>query len=385
MLSQTPFNVGIVAGEASGDLLGGKLIQALQEQCPHLIVEGIGGPAMMAAGCHSLFDIERLSVMGLVEPILRLPELYYIRRSLYKHFIQHKPSVYIGIDAPDFNLGLERKLKAAGIKVIHYVSPSVWAWRQKRVFKIKQAVDLILTLLPFEKDFYHKYDIPVRYVGHPLAEQIAIEPSVTAARRALCLEENATYVALLPGSRSQEVRYMAEPILLAAYQAWKERPHLKFLTSHINEARYQEFYECYEKYTPDLPLQFFTRRSPDVMAASNVVVVTSGTATLETMLHKKPMVIVYKMSALTHALAKRIVKTPHIGLPNLLAKKEIVPELIQDAASPQQIKDCIFHYLNNPDEVSEIQKTFTQIHQSLRKDSAHLIADAVLKMTHVTA
>lgn len=370
--------IGIIAGEASGDLLGAKLIQALAERRPDLQVEGIGGPAMIAAGCRSLFDIERLAVMGFVEPLLRLPDLIKLRRDLYKHFIAQKPDLFIGIDAPDFNFGLERQLRAAGIPIVHYVSPSVWAWRRYRIHKIAKAVDLMLTLLPFEATFYEQHHVPVRYVGHPLAEQIPLHPDTTTARRALCIDEHATYVALLPGSRKQEIRQMAEPLLLAAKQILQKKPHIQFLTSHVNEQRYQEFYECYQKIAPELPLHFFTRRSHDVMAASNAVVVTSGTATLETMLYKKPMVIVYRMSRLTNLVAKLLVKTPYAGLPNLLANELLVPELIQDALTPDAISTHILDYLDHPDKVATLQNKFTDLHKTLRTTSSSDLAEAVL-------
>ncbi len=370
--------IGILAGEASGDLLGAKLIQALHEKIPSLSIEGIGGPAMIAAGCESLFDMERLAVMGFVEPMLRLPDLIKLRHDLYQHFIKNRPDIFIGIDAPDFNIGFELKLRRTGIPVVHYVSPSVWAWRQYRVHKIAKAVDLMLTLLPFESKFYEQYNVPVRYVGHPLAEKIPLHPDKVAARRALCLDEHATYVALLPGSRRQEIRYMAEPFLQAAKLAWVERPHLRFLTAHVNEQRYQEFYECYKQYSPDLPLEFFTRHSQDVMAAADVVVVTSGTATLETMLFKKPMIIAYRMSRFTYQLAKLLVKSPYAGLPNLLANELLVPELIQDDAKPETIAQHIFDYLDHPEKVQLLQHKFTQLHQELRTDSANCIAEAVL-------
>jgi len=370
--------IGILAGEASGDLLGAKLIHALRDQCPQLQIQGIGGPAMEAAGCESLFDIERLAMMGFVEPLFRLPNLIKLRHDLYHYFTHNRPDVFIGIDAPDFNIGLELKLKRAGIPIVHYVSPSVWAWRQKRVHKIAKAVDLMLTLLPFEAKFYEQHCVPVRYVGHPLAEQIPLQPDKIAARRALCIDENATYVALLPGSRRQEIRYMAEPLLLAAKQAWKQKPHLRFLTSHVNEQRYQEFYECYKRFTPELPLEFFTRRSPDVMAAADVVIVTSGTATLETMLYKKPMIIAYRMSGFTYQIAKWLVKTPYIGLPNLLANELLVPELIQEAVTPQAITTHLLDYLDHPEKVQRIVNKFTELHKELRTDSARCISDAVL-------
>jgi len=372
--------VGIIAGEASGDLLGAKLINALQVQSPELQIEGIGGPAMIAAGCNSLFDIERLAVMGLVEPLFRLPDLIKLRFDLYRHFIRNKPDIFIGIDAPDFNLGLELKLRQAGIPVVHYVSPSVWAWRQYRVHKIAKAVDMILTLLPFETDFYQQHHVPVKYVGHPLAEQIPLQPDKILARRALCIDENATYVALLPGSRRQEISYMAEPFLRAAKLMWQERPHLRFLTAHVNEKRYQEFYESYKQYTPDLPIEFFTRRSQDVMAAADAVVVTSGTATLETMLYKKPMLIAYRMSSLTHRIARWCVKAPYAGLPNLLANERIVPELIQQEVSPEAIAKHILNYLDHPEKVEHLQRKFTELHQALRADAAKNAASAILQV-----
>lgn len=370
--------IGILAGEASGDLLGAKLINALRDRIPDLQVEGIGGPAMIAAGCNSLFDIERLAMMGFIEPLFKLPNLMKLRYDLQQHFLRHRPDVFIGIDAPDFNIGLEYKLRQAGITVVHYVSPSVWAWRQKRVYKIAKSVDMMLTLLPFEAEFYKQYNVPMRYVGHALADQIPLQPDKIAARRALCIEENATYIALLPGSRRQELRYMAEPFLRAARLLWQQRPHLRFLTTHVNQQRYEEFYEYYKQYAPDLPLQFFTRRSHDVMAAADVVLVKSGTATLETMLYKKPMVIAYRMSTFTYQIAKRMVKVPFVGLPNLLANESLVPELIQDDVTPERIAQELLEFIDHPERVQALQQKFTNIHKSLQADSANCIAKAVL-------
>lgn len=372
--------IGILAGEASGDLLGAKLIRALRERHADLQIEGIGGPAMEAAGCHSLFDMERLAVMGFIEPLFRLPDLIALRHDLYHHFLNSPPDVFIGIDAPDFNLGLEVKLRKAGIPVIHYVSPSVWAWRRYRVKKIARAVNLMLTLLPFEAAFYAEHKVPVRYVGHPLAEQIPLVPDVKAAKRALCLDENATYVALMPGSRKQEIRYLAESFILAAKAMLQSRPDLKFITSHVNEKRYEEFQEYVEQIAPELPLEFFTRRSQDVLAAADAVMVTSGTATLETMLYKKPMVIAYRMSGLTYRLAKWLVKTPFIGLPNLLANRLIVPELIQETVTPEAIATTLLDYLNHPEKTAQLVQTYTELHETLRMDSAREIADAVLSV-----
>lgn len=370
--------IAILAGEASGDLLGAQLIQALRKAYPDLEVEGMGGPAMQAAGFKSLFDIERLNVMGFIEPLKRLPDLLKLRRDLYQHFIENKPDVFIGIDAPDFNIGLELKLREAGIKVVHYVSPSVWAWRQNRIHKIKKAVDLMLTLLPFEAAFYEKHAVPVKYVGHPLAEKIPLEPDKLVARKSLALEADVTYIALMPGSRKQEIRHMAEPFLLAAQKLWMQKPNLRFITSQINELRYQEFYAAFQQYTPELPIQFFKRRSQEVLTAADAVVVTSGTATLETMLYKQPMVITYKMSRFTYQLAKYLVKTPYAGLPNLLANELLVPELIQDAATPDAIAAHLKDYIDYPEKVRALKQRYLELHKMLKMPSGQLAAEAIL-------
>lgn len=373
-------HLGIVAGEASGDLLGASLIHALRTHAPHLQSVGVAGGAMQAAGCHSLFNIERLSVMGFFAPLLRLPELIKRRADLYQYFRHARPELFIGVDAPDFNLGLEIKLRQCGIPVVHYVSPSVWAWRQYRVRKIKRAVDLMLTLFPFEATFYEQYHIPVCYVGHPLADQIPLNIDIAAARCALGLDQQATYIALLPGSRRQDMRYLAKTFLLAAQHVWEQRPHLRFVTSQVNELRYQEFYAAHQQYTPFLPLQFFIGRSQEVLAAADLVLVKSGTATLEAMLFKKPMVIAYRLSAVGYQIAKRLVKMAYIGLPNLLAQEALVPELIQQAAHPQAIAQCLFDYLDYPDKVLALQDRFTTLHQQLRMNSAQRAAQAIAAM-----
>ncbi len=370
--------IGIVAGEASGDALGADLIRGLRARDPDLQIEGIGGPLMIAAGCKSLFDIKRLSVMGLIEPLLRLPDLIKLRRDISQHFLNHPPDIFIGIDAPDFNLGLELKLHRAGIRVIHYVSPSVWAWRPGRIKKIAKAVDLMLTLLPFEAAFYQQHHVPVHYVGHPLAKQVPLAIDTGAARRALCLDEEAVYVALLPGSRLQEIRHIGEPMMKAARLAWQQKPHLRFLTAHVDEACYQAFYDCHQQHAPDLPLTFFTRRAPDVLAASDAVLVTSGTATLETMLYKKPMVIIYRMARPVFAIVKRLVKTPYVGLPNLLANELIVPELIQDNATAEKISEALLHYLDHPELAVALATKFSEMHHLLLAEGEMTAADAVV-------
>lgn len=370
----------MVAGEASGDLLGAKLIQGLQARIPNLIVEGVGGPAMIAAGCKSLYDIERLSVMGFIEPLLRLPDLLKLRRDLLKDFLRFKPDVFIGIDAPDFNLGLEAKLKTRGIPTVHYVSPSVWAWRQNRIHKIAKAVNLMLTLFPFEAAFYEKHQVPVHYVGHPLAEMIPLHPDKMAARRRLGIPENACYVALLPGSRKQELHHLGKTYLDTAKLLWQEKPDLRFLTSSVNEVRHRAFYAEYQQCAPDLPLTFFTGLSHDVMEAVDVILVTSGTATLEAMLYKKPMVIAYRMSPMMYLLARKLVKIPHVGLPNIIAGTLLVPELIQEEAKPETISAFILDYLSHPEKVAHLQNTFLGMHESLRMDSVNQACDAILNL-----
>lgn len=373
-------NIGIIAGEASGDILGAGLIKSLREHIPQLTATGVGGARMINEGFNSQFEIERLSIMGLIEPLLHLPGLLKMRRELLKSFTQHRPDVFIGIDSPDFNLGIELKLRQQGIPVVHYVSPSVWAWRQKRIFKIKKAVDLMLTLFPFEADFYRQHDVPVCFVGHPLADQIPLQIDKAAARKKLQLDEDTQYIAILPGSRRNELKYLAETFIQTAHLCWKKRPKVKFITSAINEQRNQEFQLLCRRLSPDLPIDFFIGRSHEVMAAADCVLVTSGTATLEAMLYKRPMVIAYKMSGITFQLAKRLVKLTYFGLPNLLAQDCLVPEFVQDAAQPEAMCDALLHYLDHPEKIEQLEEKFLHIHQQLRRNASQQAAEAIMKL-----
>jgi lipid-A-disaccharide synthase len=373
-------NIGIVAGEISGNLLGAGLIKALNEQQSDIKIEGIGGPDMIAAGCHSFYDMERLAVMGLIEPLGRLPELIRIRSHLYRHFTANKPDVFIGIDSPDFNIGLEFKLRKAGIPIVHYVSPSVWAWRKKRIHKIAKSVDLVLTLFPFEAAFYEEHNVPACFVGHPLADLIPLQPDQAAAKTELNLKPEQQYIALLPGSRRNEIRFLGEVFLKTALRCWQKNPNLQFITSSANAERNKEFQALCQQVAPDLPIHFFENRSHAVMAASDAVLVTSGTATLETMLFKRPMVIAYRMANLTYQIARHIVKLPHIGLPNLLANARLVPEFVQDAAEPVKMADALLDFIDHPEKAQQLQATFLQIHQQLRRDANQTAARAVLKL-----
>ena len=373
--------IGIVAGEASGDLLGAGLIQALRtSSTEEIAISGIGGPSMVAQGCQSLYEMDRLSVMGLVEPLFRLKELFGIRRGLHHHFLKNRPDVFIGIDSPDFNLGLELKLRHANIPVIHYVSPSVWAWRQKRIFKIAKATDLVLTLFPFEADFYKKYHVPAKFVGHPLADKIPLHSDKNAARKKLNLDENATYVAILPGSRGNELKYLAEIFVATAEKCWKKNPALRFITSAVNEHRHEAFQAICKKISPNLPITFFQNCTHDVMAAADVVLVTSGTATLETMLHKRPMVVAYRMAGLTYQIAQYLVKIPFIALPNLLAGEMLVPEFIQNEVQPDKLCAALMDFLAHPEKVVQLEKKFFEIHEQLRCNADQQAARAVLEL-----
>lgn len=372
--------IGIVAGEASGDILGAGLIKSLKKLSPELSVTGVCGPKMIAEGGNSLFEMERLSVMGLIEPLFHLRDLFHIRSELAKNFIKNKPDVFIGIDSPDFNLGLELKLRQAGIPVVHYVSPSVWAWRQKRVFKIKKAVDLILTLFPFEADFYRKHDVPVCYVGHPLADAIPLHPDKLLARQKLQLDSKAQIIAVLPGSRRNEIKYLSEAFIQTAYACWKKRPEIKFITSAINEQRNKEFQAQCQRLAPDLPMHFFVGQSHDVMAAADAVLVTSGTATLETMLYKRPMVIAYKMAGLTFQIGRRVVKLRHVGLPNILANELLVPEFIQNDAQPEKMSAALLDFIDHPEKVKMLEKRFLEIHQQLQQGASDSAAKAIMEL-----
>jgi lipid-A-disaccharide synthase len=320
--------------------------------------------------------MERLSVVGLVEGLRRAPELLPARRRLAERWRASPPDVFVGVDAPDFNLGLERRLRAGGVPTVHYVSPSVWAWRRYRVRKVARAVDRLLVLFPFEADFYDRHDVPVRYVGHPVADRIPMEPEPSQARQALGLPGGGEWVALLPGSRLGEVARLAGPLLGAAQWLRARRPGLGFLVP----AASPETRVLIEKALQgrDLPLRLFDGQSRTVMAAADVVLLASGTATLEALLLKRPMVVTYRLSPLTYALARRLVRVRHVALPNLLAGRELVPELLQDRATPEALGAAVLRYLETPGAVAALQDSFREIHRALRRGADERAAEAVL-------
>lgn len=375
-----PIRIGIVVGETSGDLLAADLCKELKCRQIPFSVSGITGPALQQQGAHSLFSMERLSVMGLGEILKQLPQLLRCRREITEYFFTHPPDVFIGVDAPEFNLDLEKKLKKHGIRTLHYVSPSVWAWRRWRLRKIAKAVDLMLCLFPFEQSFYEKHKIPVQYVGHPFADEIPYTVDSLSARKLLGLPESVAIVALLPGSRRNEINYLGELFLRTAQHCYQENPKLVFVVAMVNEEREQQFLRLAKKIAPMLPLRIICGQSRQVLAAANVVLLASGTATLEAMLLKKPMIVAYRMSRLSYWMAKLLIKVDYIALPNLLAKKLLVPEFVQDKANVKNLSQAIFYYLNNPEFVSKLEKEFLVLHQQLRCHASKQAVDAVLKI-----
>ncbi len=372
-------HIGIVVGEASGDILGAALMQALRKHFPAAEFSGIGGPRMLAQGFHSYFPQDRLAVMGLIEPLKRLPELLRIRTFLREHFIANPPAVFIGVDSPDFTISLEASLKEQGIKTAHYVSPSVWAWRQKRIVKIARSVDLMLTLLPFEAKFYHEHNVNVEFVGHHLADELPMHVDKIAARKSLGLPEDGRIVALLPGSRASEVERMGELFMRTAVECLKQDPSLKFVIPAASPGRYRQLHMQLNEFV-DFPIQLVNGHSHEAMAAADIVLLASGTVTLEALLLKKPMVVAYKMAPLTFRILSWLVKTPWISLPNLLAQEMLVPELLQDKATPEALSEAVLNYFENPEQAQQLRDRFAQMHIELKRDASARAADAVVRL-----
>lgn len=352
--------IGIVAGELSGDQLGAGLIRALRERYPAATFEGVGGPKMIAEGFISHYPIDRLAVMGLVEPLKRLPELLSMRRWLKRHFLSVRPDVFIGIDSPDFNLGLALSLRRGGLKTVHYVSPSVWAWRQGRIHKIARAVDLMLTLLPFEADFYRQHGVPVAFVGHPLASQLPMTPDTVGARASLSLAPDDRVLAVLPGSRSGEVAQLAPYFFEAVRGCQAAIPGLKVVIPAASAARRSQLETLLEQQSL-IDIQLLDGQSLLAMTAADAVLLTSGTVALEAMLLKKPMVVAYRMGGVSYWLLSRMVKTPFISLPNLLANRAVVPELLQDEVTTERLVNEL-HSLLAGDQ-SSLRAEFEALHQ----------------------
>ena len=373
--------VGIVAGEASGDLLGSQLIGALREIVPQLHFTGIGGPRMQSAGMEVLFPLEKLAVRGYLEVARHFWEILGIRRGLRRRFIAEPPNLFIGIDAPDFNLGLERSLKAHGIPTVHYVSPAIWMWRGKRIHKIKRAVSKMLTLFPFEVPVYRQAGIDVAFVGHPLTDILDQVPGRAAAREQLRLPVSATVIALLPGSRQSELEHMADLFVQTAKTISEHAPQTLFLVPLVTrETRGMFEAALYRNQAGDLPLTVLFGHAQDAMSAADVVLAASGTATLEAALLGRPMVITYKMPAASHWLLKGKGYLPYYGLPNILAGEFVVPELIQDDATPQNLSQALLNLLGDAAVRTRLERKFAAMSASLQRNAAHRAALAVLPL-----
>ena len=368
--------IALVAGEASGDVLGAGLIRALKNYHSNIEFIGIAGPKMQAEGCKAWYEMDELSVMGIVEVLGRLRRILAIRKDITRRLIALKPDIFIGIDAPDFNLSLEGKLKQAGIKTIHYVSPSVWAWKQKRVFKIKRNTNLILAFLPFEKAFYDKFDVPCRFIGHKMADDIPLTPDQKAMRQKLGVPLNSLCLSLLPGSRHAEVTLLSAPFLKAAKLLRERYPNIHILVPLVNVKRQKEFEQIKAQVAPELKIQLLHGQAREAMIASNAAILASGTVALECMLAKCPMVVGYKMKAFTFWLAKKLIKTPYVSLPNILAGKEIVPELLQQDCTPENITNRIIPFLEGDN--SELKQIFLSLHNQIRCNADEQAAKAVL-------
>jgi lipid-A-disaccharide synthase len=378
--------IGIVAGEPSGDLLGGALVAALRRRDPGLRFVGIGGPKMMAAGVESLYPMEKLSVRGYVEVLRHYREIVGIRSELKRHFLRERPAAFIGIDAPDFNLDLESALKAGGIPTVHYVSPSIWAWRGGRIRKIRKAVSRMLTVFPFEAAIYERAGIPVSYVGHPLADMLANAPGKAEARAELRIPANAPVVALLPGSRVSELESLADVFVAAAEKIAAAVDGVRLLVPLVNRQT-RELFEAalYRRESGELEITLLFGHAHEAMAAADVVLVASGTATLEAALLQRPMVITYRMPRLSWWIMNSRRYQPWVGLPNILAGEFLVPELLQDAATPEALSAAVIELLNDRDRRTAIEQRFGSMAAELRQDAAERAAEAVLPYVNGTA
>ena len=371
--------IGIVAGEASGDLLGSHLIRALKAHRPDLEFVGIAGPKMIGEGAKSLFPMEALSVRGYVEVLRHLPKLLKIRRQLRHYFLQNPPDLFIGIDAPDFNFSLERKLKRRGIRTVHYVSPSIWAWRKGRMGKIRKSVSHMLALFPFEPALYEAAGVPVTYVGHPLADILPLQPDMKTARENLKLRPGRLVIAMLPGSRQSEVQQLADLYVKAARIVAEARPDAQFLVPLITRETRERFEQAiYANEGEELPIQILFGHAHMAMTAADVVVVASGTATLEAALLKRPMVITYRMPGLSWQILKRMNYLPYVGLPNVLAGRFVVPELLQRDATPEKLAEAMLKLASDKLLAADINTEFTRMHESLRQNTQEKAAQAIL-------
>jgi len=377
-MSDAP-RIALVAGEASGDLIGGRVIAAIRRRLPDASFVGVGGPRMVAAGLDSWFPQEKLAVHGLVEVLAHLRELLAIRRKLVQRLLDVRPTIFLGIDSPDFNLAIERTLRRKGVTTAHMVSPTVWAWRAGRIRTIRAAVDHMLVLFPFEEAIYRAAGIPATYIGHPLADEIPAEMDQASAREDLRLPQNVPVVAVLPGSRRSEIERMAPPFIRAARQILERVPEVRFLVPLATRAT-RELFEgiLYDEHASDLPMSLMFGHSQEALAASDVVLAKSGTVTLEAALVGRPMVIAYRVAPLSYAIGRRLIGLKHMGLPNILAGESVVPEFVQDDATPDNLAQALVNLLLDEPVRAAMQERFARLHGELRRDAAETAARALM-------
>ncbi|MDY3330811.1 MAG: lipid-A-disaccharide synthase [Pelistega sp.] len=384
--------IAIVAGEPSGDLLASRIISGIKEIQPDTFVTGIGGPQMQQVGMDIQYPMDALTVFGYVDALKSLPKLIRTYKGLEKNLLNNRPDVFVGVDAPDFNLRLEHRLRAEGIPTVHFVGPSIWAWRYERIHKIREAVSHMLVLFPFETAIYEKEGVPVTFVGHPTASQIPLIPDAQAARARLGLQSDAKIVAILPGSRASEIKLLAEPFLRAAQLLAQRDPSLHFIVPVVNAERRQQFNQILSEIpVPNLHI-YDSKVSPtpvswDVMEACDAAIVASGTATLEMALYKRPMVIAYKLTA----MMKRLMEwksgqskpyVPWVGLPNVLLGHFAVPELLQEDCTPEKLAEACINALENETYISKLKQEFAQLHLSLKQDTAKIAADVISQVAN---
>lgn len=375
----TALRIGLVAGEISGDQLGAALMEEIRARRPDVQFEGIAGPRMRAAGCHALADAEQLAVMGFTEVLRHLPRLLRLRRRLTRHFLDSPPRLFLGIDAPDFNLHVEKRLKKRGIATLHWVSPSVWAWRQKRVQSIGDSVDRMLTLFPFEAEFYRQQGVSAEFVGHPLADEIDPDCEAGSARQMLGLHADRPCVALLPGSREAEVERLLPLFLRAALLCRQSQPGLQWVLPVASaglRARCQDYIGRAGFAAPDITVLDGQART--AMCAADAVLLASGTAALECMLLQRPMVVAYRINPLSYVFVKRMLRVPYVSLPNNLLGRMQVPEYLQDAATPEKLAAALLRLLQDPGSAARQVEPFAKLGESLRQGSAAKVADIVL-------
>jgi lipid-A-disaccharide synthase len=379
----TGWQVGMVAGEASGDLLASLLLAGMKRRWPGLRAYGIGGPQMAAQGFQAMWPHEKLAVRGYVEVLRHYREIVGIRRQLRERLLADKPPLFVGVDAPDFNLDLEADLKARGLRTVHFVCPSVWAWRAGRLDKIRRSADHVLCIFPFEPELLARHDIPATYVGHPLADVIPAQADRAGARRALGLQEGDEVLAVLPGSRASEIRYLADVFFEAAARVQRARPGLKVVVPALPALR-----EAIEAAARRAGLgagaagafQILEGRSHLALAACDLTLIASGTATLEAALFKRPMVIAYRMNAISWQIMKRQALQPWVGLPNILLREMAVPELLQHQATPERLAQAVLDWLESPARMAAVQARFVQLHDTLRRDTPTLATDAIAQV-----